>query len=79
MQINDLKVDDEVGVFFYDDWRGRKAVVEKVVHISSAGTITLSSGIRYNLHGREVGALGDPTYLCSLEQVQEVTNQPLES
>lgn len=72
MQIHDLKVGDKIGVFFYDDWRGRKATIETVTHISSTGTITVSSGTRYTYQGREVGALGDATYLCSVSQAEEI-------
>lgn len=72
MQIQDLKVGDKIGVFFYDDWRGRKATIETVTHISSTGTITVSSGTRYTYQGREVGALGDATYLCSVSKAEEI-------
>lgn len=75
MKLVDLQIGDEVGVFFYDDWRGSKATVETVSHISSTGTITVSSGVRYTYQGREVGALGDASYLCSLEKAQEIIDK----
>ncbi|NWF61745.1 MAG: hypothetical protein HXY43_21430 [Fischerella sp.] len=67
-----LKLGDKVGVFFYDDWRGSKAIIDEVTHISSSGTITLKNGTRYNRNGREVGALGEATYLCTPEKAQTI-------
>ncbi|NEU77564.1 hypothetical protein [Nostoc sp. UIC 10630] len=72
MNTLELKSGDKIGVFFYDDKRGTKAVIEEVIHISSSGTITLKNGTRYNRNGREVGALGEGTYLCTVEKAQAV-------
>ncbi|MBN3910430.1 MAG: hypothetical protein HWQ35_28975 [Nostoc sp. NMS1] len=72
MNTLELKPGDKIGVFFYDDKRGAKAVIEEVIHISSSGTITLKNGTRYNRNGREVGALGEGTYLCTTEKAQAV-------
>ncbi|MEH2212959.1 hypothetical protein [Nostoc sp.] len=72
MNTLELKPGDKIGVFFYDDKRGTKAVIEEVIHISSSGTITLKNGTRYNRNGREVGALGEGTYLCTTEKAQAV-------
>ncbi|PAX52153.1 hypothetical protein [Brunnivagina elsteri] len=71
MDTFELKVGDTIGVFFYDDWRGSKAVIDEIEDISANGTVTLTSGIRYNKLGREVGALGEGTYLCSIEKAQK--------
>jgi hypothetical protein len=68
----ELKQGEKIGVFFYDDWRGCKVVIEEIVHISSGGTVTLKNGVRYNRDGKEVGALGEGTYLCSVEQAKEI-------
>ncbi|MCP6761896.1 MAG: hypothetical protein NHB32_24815 [Fischerella sp. CENA71] len=70
-----LKLGDKVGVFFYDDWRGSKAIIDEVIHISSSGTITLKNGTRYNRNGREVGALGEATYLCTPEKAQAIIDK----
>ncbi|MBD2303057.1 hypothetical protein [Nostoc sp. FACHB-190] len=63
---------DKIGVFFYDDKRGTKAIIEEIAQVSPTGIVTLKSGIRYTSQGREIGALGDPTYLCTVEKAQAV-------
>jgi hypothetical protein len=68
----ELKEGEKIGVFFYDDWRGCKVVIEEIQHISSGGTITLKTGTRYNRNGKEVGALGEGTYLCSVEEAKAI-------
>ncbi|BAZ41362.1 hypothetical protein NIES4101_73280 [Calothrix sp. NIES-4101] len=70
-----LKIGERIGVFFYDDWRGSKAVIDEIEDISVNGTVTLKSGIRYNKLGQQVGALGEGTYLCTLEKAQEIINK----
>ncbi|WP_026736146.1 hypothetical protein [Fischerella sp. PCC 9605] len=75
MNTLELKIGDKVGVFFHDDWRGSKAIIDEVIHISSSGTITLKNGTRYNRNGREVGALGEATYLCTPEKAQAIINK----
>lgn len=72
MNTIELNPGDKIGVFFYDDWRGSKAIITEVEHISSAGTVTVKTGVRYNYRGREVNALGEATYLCSVERAQEI-------
>jgi hypothetical protein len=72
MNTFELKPGDKIGVFFYDDWRGSKAILTEVEHISSTGTVTVKTGVRYNYQGREVNALGEATYLCSVERAQEI-------
>lgn len=76
MNTLELKPGDKIGVFFYDDWRGSKAIIEEVVDISKTGVVTLTSGIRYNKLGREVNALGEATYLCTVEKAQAIINKP---
>ncbi len=75
MDTFELKVGDKIGVFFYDDWRGSKAIFDEIEDISANGTVTLTSGIRYNKLGREVGALGEGTYLCSIEKAQQTIDK----
>jgi hypothetical protein len=71
----ELKEGEKVGVFFYNDWRGCKVVIEEIQHISSGGTITLKTGTRYNRDGKEVGALGEGTYLCSVEEAKTIIDK----
>jgi hypothetical protein len=75
MDTFELKVGDKIGVFFYDDWRGSKAIIDEIEDISANGTVTLTSRIRYNKLGREVGALGEGTYLCSIEKAQKAIDK----
>lgn len=75
MNTQQLKLGDKVGVFFYDDWRGAKAIIDEVIDISSSGAITLKNGTRYNRDGREVGALGEATYLCTAEKAQSIIDK----
>ncbi|PHJ59059.1 hypothetical protein VF14_13455 [Nostoc linckia z18] len=75
MNTLELKTGDKIGVFFYDDKRGTKAVIDEVIHVSSSGTITLKNGTRYNRNGREVGALGEATYLCTPEKAQSIIDK----
>ncbi|MEA5569903.1 hypothetical protein [Calothrix sp. UHCC 0171] len=70
-----LKIGERIGVFFYDDWRGSKAVIDEIEDISVIGTVTLKSGIRYNKLGQQVGALGEGTSLCTVEKAQEIINK----
>jgi hypothetical protein len=72
MNTLELKPGDKIGVFFYDDKRGTKAVIEEVDKVSPTGIVTLKSGTRYTSKGTEIGALGDPTYLCTTEKAQAV-------
>ncbi|WP_373527442.1 hypothetical protein [Nostoc sp.] len=72
MNTLELKPGDKIGVFFYDDKRGTKAVIEEVDKVSLTGIVTLKSGTRYTSKGTEIGALGDPTYLCTTEKAQAV-------
>ncbi|HEY9803250.1 MAG TPA: hypothetical protein V6D25_23100 [Leptolyngbyaceae cyanobacterium] len=72
MNTLELKPGDKIGVFFYDDKRGTKAVIEEIDKISPTGIVTLKSGTRYTKYGKEVGALGDPTYLCTVEKATAV-------
>ncbi len=75
MDTFELKVGDKIGVYFYDDWRGSKAIIDEVEDISANGTVTLTSGIRYNKLGREVGALGEGTSLCTVEKAQKTIDK----
>lgn len=68
MNTLELKPGDKIGVFFYDDRRGTKAVIEEIEQVSPTGVVTLKSGTRYTKYGKEVGALGEPTYLCTVEK-----------
>lgn len=70
-----LKPGDKIGVFFYDDKRGTKAVIEEVAKVSPTGVVTLKSGTRYTSKGKEIGALGDPTYLCTVEKAQSLIDK----
>lgn len=67
-----LNPGDKIGVFFYDDKRGTKAVIEEIAKVSPTGIVTLKSGTRYTSQGKEIGALGDPTYLCTVEKATAV-------
>jgi hypothetical protein len=67
-----LKLGEKIGVFFYNDWRGCKVIIEEIVHISPQGVVTLKNGTRYNRHGKEVGALGDATHLCTVERATAI-------
>lgn len=75
MNILELKPGDKIGVFFYDDRRGTKAIIEEIDKISRTGIVTLKSGTRYTKYGKEVGALGDPTYLCTVERATAVIDK----
>ncbi|RCJ20224.1 hypothetical protein A6S26_05745 [Nostoc sp. ATCC 43529] len=75
MNTLELKPGDKIGVFFYDDRRGTKATIEEVDNISPTGIVTLKSGTRYTSKGKEIGALGDPTYLCTVEKAQSVIDK----
>lgn len=70
--ILDLKPGNKVGVFFYDGARGNKAEIHEVEKVSAKGFITLKDGTRYNNKGKEIGAYGDATYLCSVEKAQGI-------
>lgn len=70
MNTLELKPGDKIGVFFYDDRRGTKAKIEEIERVSPSGVVTLVSGTRYNRQGKEVGALSNPTYLCTIEKAQ---------
>ncbi|BAY14221.1 hypothetical protein [Calothrix sp. NIES-2098] len=72
MNTLELKSGDKIGVFFYDDKRGSKALIEEIDKISPTGVVTLKSGTRYTKYGKEVGALGDPTHLCTVEKATAV-------
>jgi hypothetical protein len=75
MNTLELKPGDKIGVFFYDDRRGIKATIEEIERVSTTGVVTLTSGVRYTKHGKEVGALGDPTYLCTVEKATAVIDK----
>jgi hypothetical protein len=79
MNTLELKPGDKIGVFFYDDRRGTKAKIEEIEQVSPTGVVTLTSGTRYNQQGKEVGALGDPTYLCTIEKAQMLIDKAWES
>ncbi|QIR41775.1 hypothetical protein HCG51_34390 (plasmid) [Tolypothrix sp. PCC 7910] len=72
MNTLELKPGDKIGVFFYDDKRGTKAIIDEVEQVSATGIVTLKSGTRYTKYGKEVGALGDPTHLCTIEKATAV-------
>ncbi|MCC5640868.1 hypothetical protein LC593_34590 [Nostoc sp. CHAB 5844] len=75
MNTSELKPGEKIGVFFYDDKRGTKAVIEEIAKVSPTGVVTLKSGTRYTSKGKEIGALGDPTYLCTVEKAQAVIDK----
>ncbi|MEB3180658.1 MAG: hypothetical protein VKL59_16770 [Nostocaceae cyanobacterium] len=73
-QMNTLKLKpgDKIGVFFYNDWRGCKVIIEEIADISPQGVVTLKNGTRYNRYGQEVGALGEATHLCTVEKATAI-------
>jgi hypothetical protein len=75
MNTSELKPGDKIGVFFYDGTRGTKALIEEVAKVSPTGVVTLKSGTRYTPKGKEIGALGDPTHLCTVEKAQSVIDK----
>jgi hypothetical protein len=70
--ILELKPGDKVGVFFYDGARGSKAEIHEVKNVTPKGFVTLGDGTRYNNRGKEIGAYGDATYLCSVEKATNI-------
>ncbi|MFN6561259.1 MAG: hypothetical protein RMY28_015905 [Nostoc sp. ChiSLP01] len=52
MNTLELKPGDKIGVFFYDDKRGTKAIIEEISKISPTGIVTLKSGTRYTKYGK---------------------------
>lgn len=75
LNILDLKPGDKVGVFFYDGARGSKAEIHEIKHVTPKGFVTLLDGTRYNSKGKEIGAYGDATYLCSVEKAQGIIDK----
>lgn len=79
MDTLELKPEDKIGVFVYDDRRGSKARIDEIEKISPTGQVTLKSGKRYTSEGKEIGAGSDPTYLCSVEKATAVIKKAQES
>ncbi len=77
MNTNVLKPGQQIGVFYYDDRRGSKAEIGIVAKVTTQGQVTLSNGKRYTPEGKEIGALGEPSYLCSIERAQEVISKAI--
>ena len=72
MNTLELKPGDKIGVFVHDDRRGSKARIDEIKKISPTGQVSLISGKRYTSEGKEIGAGGDPTYLCTVEKATAV-------
>lgn len=70
-----LKPGDKIGVFVYDGVQGNKALIEEVSKVSPTGFVTLKSGTRYTPKGKEIGAIDDRTYLCTVEEAQAVIDK----
>jgi hypothetical protein len=70
MDTLELKPGDKIGIFFYDDKRGTKVKIEEIERVSPTGIVTFASGTRYNQQGKQIGALSDPTYLCTVQKAQ---------
>jgi hypothetical protein len=72
-----LKPNKKIGVLYYANKYDGKAAIEEVEKVSPTGIVTLKNGVRYTSKGKEIGALGDPTYLCTVERAQEVMDKAL--
>lgn len=73
MNTQELKPGQKIGVFYYDDRRGSKAVIEEVERVSPTGFVTLTNGKRYTPRGKEVGDERlSPPRLCSVEEAEQL-------
>lgn len=78
MNTLELKPNQKIGVFYYDDNRGAKAKIEEIAKVSPTGYVTLKNGTRYNPKGYEVGIeIIDATFLCSVEKAQAIIDKAL--
>lgn len=73
----ELKPNQEIGVFYYDDNRGSKAAIEVIKSITPSGYITLQNGKRYTPKGKEIAAPGIPTHLVSVERAKAIIDKAI--
>jgi hypothetical protein len=75
MNTSNLKLGQEIGIYYYNDRRGIKAKIGIVSNITKSGQVKLSNGKRYTAQGKEIGAGYDPGYLCDVEKVKQLLEE----